>query len=84
MQTNPIAWDDLANAIRMQLIFFRDGAITDAQVKDETDILMQLVLAFVEPPRGTECDLSPNGRHQVDTSMESGPNNCFHCERPMK
>jgi len=31
-----------------------------------------------------ECDLSPSGRHQVDTSMESGPNNCFHCERPMR
>lgn len=30
-----------------------------------------------------ECPSSPDGRHQVDTSMESGPNNCFHCERPM-
>jgi hypothetical protein len=33
-----------------------------------------------DPP---ECPHSPNGRHQVDTSMESGPNNCFHCEAPM-
>lgn len=33
-----------------------------------------------EPP---ECPLSPTSRHQVDTSMESGPNNCFYCERAM-
>ena len=46
----PVAWDDLANAIRMELIFFRDGAVFDAQVKNETDILMQLVRAFVDPP----------------------------------
>lgn len=31
-----------------------------------------------------ECPLSPNGRHQVDTSMESGPNNCFYCEASME
>lgn len=37
-----------------------------------------------EPKRGTECAHSPTGYHIVDTSMESGPNNCFHCERPMK
>lgn len=30
-----------------------------------------------------ECPSSPDGRHQVDTSMESGPNNCFHCEAPL-
>lgn len=30
-----------------------------------------------------ECPSSPDGKHQVDTSMESGPNNCFHCEAPM-
>ena len=29
------------------------------------------------------CALSPFGRHQVDTSMESGPNNCFFCEASM-
>lgn len=28
-------------------------------------------------------DRQPDGRHHVDTSMESGPNNCFHCERSM-
>lgn len=33
--------------------------------------------------RGTECPSSHDGFHHVDTSMESGPNNCFHCERPM-
>ena len=31
----------------------------------------------------TECLNSPNGRHQVDTSMESGPNNCFYCDADM-
>lgn len=32
-----------------------------------------------------ECSASPlpSGKHQVDTSMESGPNNCFFCEKPM-
>lgn len=30
-----------------------------------------------------ECPHSPTGQHQVDTSMESGPNNCFLCEQPM-
>jgi hypothetical protein len=41
-------------------------------------------LMFVKKPeRGTECPNSPNGRCHVDTSMESGPNNCFHCERAM-
>ena len=30
------------------------------------------------------CPTSFDGCHHVDTSMESGPNNCFHCERPMK
>ena len=42
--------------------------------------LMQIVPA---PKRGTECHTSPTGNHIVDTSMESGPHNCFHCERPM-
>ncbi len=32
---------------------------------------------------GTECPHSPTGFHIVDTSIESGPNNCFHCEAPM-
>lgn len=36
-----------------------------------------------KPVRGTDFTQSPTGFHQVDTSMESGPNNCFHCERPM-
>lgn len=37
----------------------------------------------VLPCAERECPSSPNGRHQVDTSMESGPSNCFHCERTM-
>lgn len=44
---------------------------------------MRAALGGPEKSRATECPSSPNGRHQVDTSMESGPNNCFHCERPM-
>lgn len=39
---------------------------------------------LAELTRGTECPLSPNGRHQVDTSYESGPYNCFHCEARME
>lgn len=35
------------------------------------------------PARGTDCPASHDGFHHVDTSMESGPNNCFHCERPI-
>ena len=36
-------------------------------------------------PVERECPSSPlpSGKHQVDTSMESGPNNCFFCEKPM-
>ncbi|QOV92593.1 hypothetical protein [Novosphingobium sp. ES2-1] len=45
-----------------------------------TDAGLQIVPA---PKRGTECPSSHDGFHHVDTSMESGPNNCFHCERPM-
>lgn len=44
------------------------------------DAGLQIVPA---PKRGTECPSSHDGFHHVDTSMESGPNNCFHCERPM-
>lgn len=32
--------------------------------------------------RGDECPASPTGRHIVDSTMESGPNNCFHLENP--
>lgn len=34
-------------------------------------------------PRPTGCPFSHDGRHHVDTSMENGPNNCFHCEARM-
>lgn len=39
--------------------------------------------ALSTPATAQECSASPSGYHQVDTSMESGPNNCFHCEKPM-
>lgn len=44
-----------------------------------------MAIVEVPPPfnRGDECPNHPGHRCQVDTSMESGPNNCFHCERPM-
>lgn len=29
------------------------------------------------------CPASPSGQHQVDTRMESGPNNCFYCDQTM-
>lgn len=45
-----------------------------------TDAGLQIVPA---PKRGTECPSSHDGFHHVDTSMESGPNNCFHCEGRM-
>ena len=45
-----------------------------------TDAGLQIVPA---PKRGTECPSSHDGFHHVDTSMESGPNNCFHCEGKM-
>lgn len=45
--------------------------------------LGELGVTITHTPRGTDCDNSPNGFHQVDTSMESGPNNCFYCEEPM-
>ena len=36
------------------------------------------------PKRGNDCPSSHDGLHHVDTSMESGPYNCFHCERSMR
>ena len=36
------------------------------------------------PTRCTECPHGPTGFHIADTSMESGPNNCFHCEASMR
>lgn len=45
-----------------------------------TDAGLQVVPV---PKCGTECAHSHDGRHHVDTSMESGPNNCFHCEGKM-
>ena len=35
------------------------------------------------PQKAGDCPSSPNGRHQIDTSMESGPSNCFYCEGRM-
>lgn len=53
-----------------------DGAEYVLRALEEAGIVKTFV-------RGTECPSSPTGRHIADTSMESGPNNCFHCEGKM-
>ena len=59
----------------------RDGARAIIRMLAEEG----LAVVEVPPPfnRGDECHASHDVRCHVDTSMESGPNNCFHCERPM-
>lgn len=42
-----------------------------------------IVTAEIVPPAERECPSSPDGRHQLDTSMESGPDSCFHCDQRM-
>lgn len=54
----------------------RDGAKAVVEALERDGILKTFV-------RGAECLHSPTGNHIVDSSMESGPNNCFHCEAPM-
>lgn len=54
----------------------RDGAKAVVEALEREGILKTFV-------RGTECPHSPTGNHIVDTSMESGPNNSFHCEAPI-
>ena len=89
MQTNP---RDITQT--NEIISLIDDAIADSLGPDWTsfdaahhvmqwlqDAGLQIVPA---PKRGTECPSSETGFHIVDTSMESGPNNCFHCERPMR
>jgi hypothetical protein len=55
----------------------RDGAIAVVKALEEGGLVKFIT-------RGTECPSSPTGFHIVDTSMESGPNNCFHCEGKVK
>lgn len=31
-----------------------------------------------------ECPTSPTGKHDLDTSMEAGPWNCFYCGVSMR
>lgn len=50
---------------------------------DGADFLADLIEQGKWRTIGAECPHSPAGFHIVDTSMESGPNNCFHCEAPM-
>lgn len=51
---------------------------------EQRDIGARRLIALAEKRAGEgECPSSPAGQHIVDTSMESGPNNCFHCEKPM-
>ena len=73
--------ENLADSIRLAI---------DAQGGPEDEDEAQFYAAvtrYLDGPAALaprECALSPDGKHQVDTSMESGPNNCFHCEKPMK
>jgi hypothetical protein len=69
----------------------RDGwpTVTNEQVESWLFVLPNHLAGISTPTAQQatderECPSSPDGRHQVDTSMESGPNNCFHCERPMR
>ncbi len=48
------------------------------------DLIEQGAWRTDEPMVNPECPSSHDGRCHVDTSMESGPYNCFHCERPMR
>lgn len=56
-----------------------NGHRADASTRES--LIIEIDAWFDE---NAECSNSPDGRHQVDTSMESGPNNCFHCEAPMR
>lgn len=53
------------------------------QMHREPPLEVSLSGAHLPGPEAAECPTSPTGRHIVDTSMESGPNNCFHCEKRM-
>lgn len=70
-----------------------DDATRYARRKDAEDVhqededawrVVPFVIGIQRERESRECPHSPNGRHQVDTSMESGPNNCFHCDQPMR
>lgn len=53
-----------------------DGAEYVLRALEEAGIVKTFV-------RGTECPFSLIGRYIIDILMESGPNNCFHCEGKM-
>lgn len=71
--------DELAEAIS-------DSLDVDWQPRDGARAVIRCLRGhgLFWPVRGTECPSSHDGRHHVDTSMESGPNNCFHCEADMR
>ena len=54
----------------------RDGARAVVRALEEGKVVKTF-------ERGTQCPTSPTGNCIIDTSMESGPRNCFHCERPI-
>jgi len=61
---------------------YKGGADIDApnvNARTFSDLLDE-----IDDAEEPECANSPNGRHQVDTTMESGPYNCFYCERSMR
>ncbi len=60
------------------------GAVVEADWP-EYEVVWRMIEARVYASSPTaQCPQSPTGRHIVDTSMESGPNNCFHCDKPME
>lgn len=70
--TDPLTW-----ALRSALAF----AASRSAISSEQEQAILARWKRAEP--GNECHHSPTGFHIVDTSMETGPNNCFHCEAPM-
>lgn len=67
-----------------------DGARAMTDVDSGSELTVGQWRALIEAARpilsgnlGKQCPASRDGRHHVDTSMESGPNNCFHCEADM-
>jgi hypothetical protein len=66
---------------QMHMAFLRMGIVAAEESPEGGYMLTPLGLSCVEQLK--RCPYSPDGRHQVDTSTESGPNNCSHCEQPM-
>ena len=83
---SPFALAREAAMIMLGRIFMENGEI--AALQHTLDLMQQqaLQMSHLTTPSVVlpiECNLSHDGRHHVDTSMEAGSNHCFHCEQPM-